>query len=90
MGGVTRQLTGTTRKDAAKKMPTPTFVEPPTIEEAAPAAQEELKKVKRQRGRAATIFSGGSNTRRRGASGALGDDSAQAPTGANVKTMLGA
>lgn len=67
MGGAVRKATGApNRKDTAEAMKRAsaeaTPIEPekevaaPTIDDAAGAAQEELKKNKKQQGRASTIF----------------------------------
>lgn len=70
------------KTSAIESVPQPQAVAPPpelaapTLADAAPAAEEERKKNRRQRGRASTVFAG-----------ALGDDSAQ---GGLAKTTLGA
>lgn len=71
-----------TRPRSFESVPQPQAITPPpalaapTIEDAAPAAEVERKKNRRQRGRASTVFAG-----------ALGDDSLQ---GGTAKTTLGA
>lgn len=86
MGGFVRKITGVPdRKGVAailgasspvQATPPPAQLSAPVISDAAPAAEEERTKNKRQRGRASTIFAG-----------ALGDDSQQ---GGTAKVTLGA
>ena len=86
MGGFVRKVTGApNRKDTAailsgstgiKAIEPPKELAAPTLADAAPAAEEERKKNKRQAGRASTVFGG-----------ALGDDSLQ---GSTAKATLGA
>lgn len=70
--GAVRKWTGApNRKDAANMLSStsdiqaitpPKELQPPTIDDAAGAAQSELQKLKKQRGRASTIFSSGGDS----------------------------